>query len=371
MQSIAFVDAMQQYQSGAVVLPPSSKSPVFDFDDVWADHVLALRNTAKASLGDAGWPVLLPMEGVSPTAMHHLGVKPEEYSQTAATAAATHWPTFSTGAPVALNPQLGGDGDGWTTTNSASSTYGAMFPTTTFGGYMMPIDQTSSTTSVSTLESPRSSRGSKRPPSTDDDEDEDSPLEFASSKAKRPRFDVNPSFSFSSASFSKCGSGSNGVQTTRYSFSTRAAPPSLVRLLLLHLTCRWTALTSRDSGKPCRVHGSSQTSHHHHQVIIPMLSSPFVLCLLYKSRSLGYRSRSGVRQLRLGPPRLSENFRGPAPRLPNVCRTPTSARFLSFSFLSCASVCMTTSSTLPHHLDPPLNLLYLITLQTITAKPPF
>ncbi|KAG9051234.1 hypothetical protein FS837_010521 [Tulasnella sp. UAMH 9824] len=202
MQSIAFVDA------AAGVLAPS-KSPVFDFDDVWADHVLALRNTAKASLGDAGWPIL-PMEGVSPTAMHHLGVKPEEYSQAAVAGIPTttaHWSsTFgSTGAPVALNPQFGGV-DSWTTTTTASSAseYGAMFPTT-FGGYMMPIDQTSSTASVSTLESPRSSRGSKRPPSTDDDEDEDSPLEFASSKAKRPRFDVNPSSSY------KSSASSNGV----------------------------------------------------------------------------------------------------------------------------------------------------------------
>ncbi|KAG8894728.1 hypothetical protein FRC00_008537 [Tulasnella sp. 408] len=208
MQSIAFVDA-----AAGMVAP--SKSPVFDFDDVWADHVLALRNTAKASLGDAGWPIL-PMEGVSPTAMHHLGVKPEEYSQAAVTAGiptSTHWSsTFgSTGAPVALNPQFGGDAgvDGWTTTTTSSaSEYGAMFPTT-FGGYMMPIDQTSSTASVSTLESPRSSRGSKRPPSTDDDEDEDSPLEFASSKAKRPRFDVNPSSNSASSSYRK--SRSSGV----------------------------------------------------------------------------------------------------------------------------------------------------------------
>lgn len=208
MQSIAFVDASMQ---PGVAGP--SKSPVFDFDDVWADHVLALRNTAKASLGDE-WP-LLPMEGVSPTIQ--LGVKPEEYSQATAT---THWTTFSASAPVAhaVPPHQLSDVDSWM--NHNTSTYGAMFPNT-FGGYMMreylafsfpslylpaprptlidhiipptqtAIDQTSSTTSVSTLESPRSSRGSKRPPSTDDDEDEDSPLEFASSKAKRPRFDVN------------------------------------------------------------------------------------------------------------------------------------------------------------------------------------
>ncbi|KAG8945061.1 hypothetical protein FRC04_001222 [Tulasnella sp. 424] len=178
MQSIAFVDASMQ---PGVAGP--SKSPVFDFDDVWADHVLALRNTAKASLGDE-WP-LLPMEGVSPTIQ--LGVKPEEYSQATAT---THWTTFSASAPVAhaVPPHQLSDVDSWM--NHNTSTYGAIFPNT-FGGYMMPIDQTSSTTSVSTLESPRSSRGSKRPPSTDDDEDEDSPLEFASSKAKRPRFDVN------------------------------------------------------------------------------------------------------------------------------------------------------------------------------------
>ncbi|KAG8932418.1 hypothetical protein FRC01_014144 [Tulasnella sp. 417] len=208
MQSIAFADAAASATMMHQGVVPS-KSPVFDFDDVWADHVLALRNTAKASLGDAGWP-LLPMEGVSPTAI--MGVKPEEYSQAAAVAAAaaTHWSTFgSTGAPVALNPQLGCDGgDSWMTQTTTTTATGAVYPNT-FGGYMIPIDQTSSTASVSTLESPRSSRGSKRPPSTDDDEDEDSPLEFASSKAKRPRFDVNPSTSFSN--YKSSASSSNGV----------------------------------------------------------------------------------------------------------------------------------------------------------------
>ncbi|KAG8932420.1 hypothetical protein FRC01_014146, partial [Tulasnella sp. 417] len=51
---------------------------------------------------------------------------------------------------------------------------------------------------------------SKRPPSTaDDDEDEDSLLEFASSKAKRPRFDGNPSTSTSN--YKSSSTSSNGV----------------------------------------------------------------------------------------------------------------------------------------------------------------
>ncbi|KAG8919477.1 hypothetical protein FRC01_001271 [Tulasnella sp. 417] len=56
---------------------------------------------------------------------------------------------------------------------------------------------------------------SKRPPSTDDDEDEDSLLEFASSKAKRPRFDGNPSTSTSNYKSSSTSSNDGICCTSR------------------------------------------------------------------------------------------------------------------------------------------------------------